>query len=317
MKIIFPTYALGTWAMGGGESWGPSDRDESIRTIHRALELGYTFIDTAPAYGSGLSEELLGEALVGKRDSCILATKCGLIWGEHDQGFVHMSRDGMTVRRNLSKASIKEQVEESLRRLKTDHFDLLLTHWPAKEPFLTPVAETVEAFEELIQEGKIRSYGACNVDLPLLKEYKKWGSPAVIQNRYSLLHRIDEEIISYCEEEGIVFQAYSPLERGLLSGRVGLDTPIEGRAKQATVWFEKEKRADVLDLLSALEAISATYQVSVANIILAWTAQVSKAMNVLVGARKVWQVEENSKALTLTLTEDDWNQINSLAKELL
>lgn len=158
-----PALALGTWAIGGGDSWGESDDALSIKTIHRSLELGVTFIDTAPAYGNGLSEELLGKALQGRRSSCIVATKCGLVWGADDEGSVHKSRDGVVIRRNLSPRSIQKQVEESLVRLKTDHIDLLLTHWQSIEPFFTPIEETVEALEALQKEGKIRSYGACNV----------------------------------------------------------------------------------------------------------------------------------------------------------
>ncbi|MDD4647118.1 MAG: aldo/keto reductase, partial [Sphaerochaeta sp.] len=151
--------ALGTWAMGGGDSWGASDEVESIKTVHRALERGINFIDTAPAYGNGFSEELLGRALKGKRNECILATKCGLLWGPEDEGSVHKSRDGVVIRRNLSPASIIEQVEKSLKRLNTDHIDLLLTHWQSIPPYFTPIEETVQAMERLIEQGKIRSYG--------------------------------------------------------------------------------------------------------------------------------------------------------------
>jgi methylglyoxal reductase len=178
--LAIPSLALGTWAMGGGESWGESDNERSIRTIHRALELGLTFIDTAPAYGNGVSEELLASALKGRRGEAVIATKCGLVWGEDDEGSVHKSRDGVVVRRNLSKASITAQVEGSLRRLKTDYIDLLLTHWQAIPPYDTPIEETVEAFEGLKRAGKIRSWGACNLTLEEAKEYQRCGTLSLI-----------------------------------------------------------------------------------------------------------------------------------------
>ncbi|MFA6732180.1 MAG: aldo/keto reductase [Sphaerochaeta sp.] len=310
-----PALALGTWAIGGGDSWGESDDALSIKTIHRSLELGVTFIDTAPAYGNGLSEELLGKALQGRRSSCILATKCGLVWGADDEGSVHKSRDGVVIRRNLSPRSIQKQVEESLVRLKTDHIDLLLTHWQSIEPFFTPIEETVEALEALQKEGKIRSYGACNVELDHLKEYQKHGKPALIQERYSMLTRNKAELASYCAEQGITFQAYSPLERGLLTGKAS--EQVIGSAKTSISWFEPGKRERVQAMLHSLEGMAQKYQATVGNLVIAWTKQAYPTMNVLCGARKPEQMEENAKALSLTITSKDWDIMDSLARALL
>ena len=310
-----PALALGTWAIGGGDSWGESDDALSIKTIHRSLELGVTFIDTAPAYGNGLSEELLGKALQGRRSSCIVATKCGLVWGADDEGSVHKSRDGVVIRRNLSPRSIQKQVEESLVRLKTDHIDLLLTHWQSIEPFFTPIEETVEALEALQKEGKIRSYGACNVELDHLKEYQKHGKPALIQERYSMLTRNKAELASYCAEQGITFQAYSPLERGLLTGKAS--EQVIGSAKTSISWFEPGKRERVQAMLHSLEGMAQKYHATVGNLVIAWTKQAYPTMNVLCGARKPEQMEENAKALSLTITSKDWDIMDSLARALL
>ncbi len=313
--IEIPALALGTWAIGGGDSWGESDEALSIKTIHRSLELGITFIDTAPAYGNGLSEELLGKALQGKRSSCILATKCGLVWGSEDEGSVHKSRDGVVIRRNLSPRSIKKQVEESLVRLKTDHIDLLLTHWQSIEPFFTSIEETVEALEALQKEGKIRSYGACNVELEHLNEYQKHGKPALIQERYSMLTRSKAALASFCAEQGITFQAYSPLERGLLTGKAS--EQVIGSAKASISWFEPGKRERVQAMLHSLEGMAQKYHATVGNLVIAWTKQAYPTMNVLCGARKPEQMEENAKALSLTLSSKDWNIMDSLARALL
>lgn len=313
--IQIPSLALGTWAMGGGDSWGESDDALSIKTIHRSLELGITFIDTAPAYGNGLSEELLGTALKGKRSSCILATKCGLVWGPDDEGSIHKSRDGVVIRRNLSSQSLRKQVEESLVRLKTDYIDLLLTHWQSIEPFFTPIEETVATLEALQKEGKIRSYGACNVELDHLKEYQRYGNPALIQERYSMLTRSKAGLASYCAVQGITFQAYSPLERGLLTGKVKGE--IFGSAKASISWFEAGKRERVQAMLHSLEGMAEKYQATIGNLVIAWTKQAYPTMNVLCGARKPEQIEENAQALSLTLTQKDWNIIDALARTLL
>jgi methylglyoxal reductase len=315
--LTIPSFALGTWAMGGGESWGPSDDDLSIKTIHRSLEMGLNFIDTAPAYGNGASELLLGKALKGRRDRCVLATKCGLIWGDKDTGAVHKSRDGVTVRRNLSKLSIIEQTEESLRRLQTDYIDLLLSHWPSIEPFNTPIEETVEAFELLKQQGKIRAYGACNLSLDQLKEYERYGNPALIQQRYSLLFRESEALASYAADRSIIFQAYSPLERGVLTGRPALGEPVVGSAKASVKWYQAEKQEAMQGLRDSLEELATVHRCSVSALVLAWTAASSKTMNVLFGARKVPHLEENAQALTLSLSESEWARINDLAKALI
>ncbi|MGE4452936.1 MAG: aldo/keto reductase [Sphaerochaeta sp.] len=309
--------ALGTWAMGGGDSWGPSDEKASIKTVHRALEMGINFIDTAPAYGNGLSEELLGKALKEKRNECILATKCGLLWGAEDEGSVHKSRDGVVIRRNLSPGSIIEQVEKSLKRLETDHIDLLLTHWQSIPPFFTPIEETVQTMERLIAEGKIRSYGSCNLTQEQLKEYQRFGNPSLVQERFSLLTRSKQELASYCAEHDITFQAYSPLERGLLTGNVNLATKVVGTAKASVSWYDEVHRPQVLHLLDSLENLSRKYELSIASLVIAWTKQVSGTMNVLTGARRPEQIEENSTALSAVLSREDWKVIDDLARSLL
>jgi methylglyoxal reductase len=315
--IIIPSLALGTWAMGGGESWGESDTEHSIQTIHRALELGLTFIDTAPAYGNGVSEALLAKALKGRRSEAVIATKCGLVWGPDDEGAVHKSRDGVVVRRNLSKRSIIAQVEESLGRLKTDYIDLLLTHWQSIAPYQTPIEETVEAFERLKREGKIRAWGACNLTLEEAKEYQSCGPLSLIQERFSLLNRTHAPLARWAEEEGITFQAYSPLERGVLTGLSALSKEIVGTAKASVEWYKSEKRAAMTRLLTELEAIAASYHCSVANLVIAWTAGYSKTMNVLFGSRTVEHLEENAKARDVTITAEDWKRIDEAASRAL
>ncbi|WP_320129181.1 aldo/keto reductase [uncultured Sphaerochaeta sp.] len=315
--ILIPSLTLGTWAMGGGDSWGEGDDRLSEKTIEKALELGINYLDTAPAYGNGKSEEIVGRVIKRKRNKYVLATKCGLVWGPYDEGSVHKSRDGVTVRRNLSEKSIRVQVEQSLFRLQTDYIDVLLTHWPSVESFDTPIEETVFALEQLKKEGKIRCYGACNVDRKQIEEYQKYGSPSIIQKRFSLLNRENEDLALYCNKNDIVFQAYSPLERGLLTGNVRQETNVIGTAKESIPWFHMEKRLQVISMLEELKDLCSSYQCTVGNLILAWTMAYIPRMNVLCGARKPEQVLENSLSSSLILKVEDINYIDGLARKLL
>ena len=309
--------SLGTWAMGGGASWGPSDEKESARTIRTALDVGMNFLDTAPAYGNGLSEEILGRTLSDRRDKYVLATKCGLVWGPDDEGSVHKSRDGVTVRRNLSPKSIRVQVEESLKRLDTEYIDLLITHWQAIEPFATPIEETVFVLEELKREGKIRAYGASNVSMDQIREYQKFGSLSLVQERFSLLSRQNFEKAKYCDEANITFQAYSPLERGILTGKINLKDEVVGTAKASIPWYQPEKGAKVHSMLDKLTEKSSRYGCSVGTLVIAWTMAQTGSMNVLCGARKAEHLKENAEAASIHLEREDLLYIDTLAKGLL
>jgi len=315
--IRISALSLGTWAMGGGVSWGLSDENESIHTIKKALDVGINFIDTAPAYGNGSSEEILGRALSGHRNNYILATKCGLVWGADDEGSVHKSRDGVTIRRNLSPNSLRAQVEESLARLNTDYIDLLITHWQSIEPFYTPIEETVGVLEALKREGKIRAYGASNISMDQIKEYQKFGTLSLVQEKFSLLSRQNLEKALYCERANITFQAYSPLERGILTGKIALDSEVVGTAKASIPWFQPEKRAQVLSMLENLTEMSTTYTCSVGTLVIAWTMAQTITMNVLCGARKPEHLEENAQAASVHLKGEDLTFIDNLAKTLL
>ncbi|MDY0290054.1 MAG: aldo/keto reductase [Sphaerochaeta sp.] len=309
--------SLGTWAMGGGDSWGPSDEKTSIATIKKALDVGINFIDTAPAYGNGLSENILGRALSDSRNDYVLATKCGIVWGPDDEGSVHKSRDGVTIRRNLSPSSIRVQVEESLKRLDTGYIDLLITHWQSIEPFSTPIEETVSVLEELKREGKIRAYGASNVTLEQIREYQKYGNLSLVQERFSLLSRQNLDKALYCDQMNITFQAYSPLERGLLTGRVALDSEVIGTAKASIPWFQPEKRVQVLAMLDGLSEMGGRYGCSVGTLVIAWTLAQTMSMNVLCGARKSEHLEENALAASVHLAQEDLLRIDALAQQLL
>ena len=205
---------LGTWAIGG-LMWGGSDEAESVSTIRAALDQGITLIDTAPAYGFGRSEEIVGEALAGgRRSGAIIATKVGLEW-----------RDGK-VFRNASRARIMTEIDDSLRRLKTDHIDIYQVHWP--DP-LTPIEETAEAMLDLHRQGKIGAIGASNFSVAQMEAFRRVAPLHVAQPPYNLFERESEaEILPYCRKHQIATLGYGALCRGLLSGRMRADTKFEG-----------------------------------------------------------------------------------------
>ena len=205
--------ALGTWAMGGW-MWGGSDQREAIATIHAALNQGINLIDTAPVYGFGASEEIVGAALDGVRAQTVIATKTGLEW-----------RDGK-IYRNATGERILREIDDSLRRLRTDYIDIYQVHWP--DP-LVPVEETAEAMRSLYEQGKIRAIGVSNFSVAQIERFRKVAPLHVLQPPYNLFERgIEAEILPYCQANGIATLGYGALCRGLLSGRMRPDTVFHG-----------------------------------------------------------------------------------------
>jgi aryl-alcohol dehydrogenase-like predicted oxidoreductase len=206
---------LGTWAIGGW-MWGGSDDEESISTIRSAVERGINLIDTAPVYGFGHAEEVLGKALAeaGMRDRVLIATKVGLDW-----------RNGRPFRR-ASRKRILREVEDSLRRLRTDHIDIYQVHWP--DP-LAPIEETADAMHTLFRQGKIGAIGVSNFSVPQMERFHRAAPLHVLQPPYNLFERgIETEILPYCRKNNIAILGYGALCRGLLSGRMRLDTIFAG-----------------------------------------------------------------------------------------
>jgi len=206
---------LGSWAIGGW-SWGGTNELEAIKAIHASLDAGITLIDTAPAYGLGLSEEIVGKAIAGRREKVLLATKCGLVW--HTQkGEYFFNEKGKPVYRYLGKESIRYEIEQSLNLLKTDYIDLYQTHW---QDSTTPITETMETLLDLKREGKIRAVGVSNINLKQLKEYRLIGIIDSAQEKYNMLDReLEETILPYCREQNISILSYSSLATGLLTGK--------------------------------------------------------------------------------------------------
>jgi aryl-alcohol dehydrogenase-like predicted oxidoreductase len=206
---------LGTWAFGGW-MWGGTDEGESIGTIHAAVEHGINLIDTAPAYGFGRSEEIVGRAIAGRsmRSRVVVATKTGLEW-----------KDG-NVFRNASRDRILREATDSLRRLHTDYIDVYQVHWP--DP-LVPIEETAEAMQTLFDEGKIRAIGVSNFSVPQIERFRRVAQLHVVQPPYNLFEReIEAKLLPYCKQSGLATLTYGALCRGLLSGRLHADARFQG-----------------------------------------------------------------------------------------
>jgi len=305
--------AFGAWAVGGWW-WGGADDSESIDAIRKALDLGITFIDTAPAYGLGHSEEVVGKALKGRRDEVVLATKCGLVW-HGDKGSHFFYESGRSVRRYLGAESIRYEVEQSLRRLQTDVIDLYQTHW--QDP-ATPIEETMGALLELKREGKIRAIGVSNATVEQMDEYRKTGPLDADQERYSMLDRkIDGAQLPYCERENIAVLAYSPLAQGLLTGRVTLDRVIpEGDYRAEDAKFSTENRKRILAFLDEVRPVADEHGATLAQLAVAWTLARPGLSHALVGARSPAQVGENAKAGDIVLAPEDLAQIDEALSRL-
>jgi aryl-alcohol dehydrogenase-like predicted oxidoreductase len=213
--LAVPRVGLGTWAIGGW-MWGGTDDAESVATIHAAIERGVNLIDTAPAYGFGRSEEIVGRALAdsGLRSRVVIATKTGLEW-----------KDGK-VFRNASRDRIRREIAESLRRLQTDYIDIYQVHRP--DP-LVPVEETAEAMQTLFDEGKIRAIGVSNFSVAQIEQFRRVAKLHVVQPPYDLFERnMEKELLPYCRESGLATLTYGALCRGLLSGKLHEDVHFDG-----------------------------------------------------------------------------------------
>lgn len=299
--------AMGAWAIGGGSWWGENDDTLSIRAIYTALDQGINLIDTAPVYGFGHSEDVVGRAIKGRRDQVVIATKCGLRWQRQDFGAFYFERDGRRVFKSQHPDSIREEIEISLTRLGTDYIDLYQTHWPTLTPDSEPIAATMACLMRLKAEGKIRAIGASNVSLEQIQEYQRHGVLDVVQMRYTMLDRkIEGALLDYCQAQNIAVLAYSPLEQGLLTGKVGMDRVFgEGEIRAGKAWFAPVNRQRVLDMLAGWQDMIRKYQCELSQLVIAWTLAQPGVTHALCGARKPDQVQDNAGAGRLLLEPAD------------
>lgn len=306
------TVGLGTWAMGGW-MWGGNDDAAALEAIRASLDAGVRLIDTAPAYGLGRAESLVGAALEGRRrEDVVIATKCGLVWhtrrGEH-----FFDEDGQPVHRHLGRESILHEVAQSLQRLRTDHIDLYFTHW---QDATTPVAETMGTLLELKAQGRIRAIGVSNATPEILREYLRHGPVDAIQERYSLLDRgIESTLVPICREHGIAVMGYSSLAMGLLAGPMDAARRFTGDDQRATdPRFSEANRRRLQAFFAAIEPLRDRIGCSFAQLMVAWTVAGGAVDIALCGARHAKQAIDNAGAARVELAPEDVASIVAAAR---
>jgi aryl-alcohol dehydrogenase-like predicted oxidoreductase len=299
---------FGAWAIGGW-MWGGADRKDAVEAIKASLDQGVTSIDTAPAYGQGLSEELCGEAIRGTdRTKIQLLTKYGLRWDTKKGEFFFKSRDGkgkdLLIHKLASKESIMKECENSLKRLGTDYIDLYQIHWPDGT---TPVSETMEAMQRLMEQGKIKAAGVCNYPLELMKEAEKTISLTSNQVPYSMVNReIEKEVLPYARKNNIAIIAYSPLQRGLLTGKISPGQRFNaGDTREGNLYYSDENISKVNTFLDKLMPMAKEKKATIGQLVIKWTIEQPGITIALVGARNAAQAIENARAGDILLSSDE------------
>lgn len=306
---------FGAWAAGGW-MWGSTDRNEAIEAIKASYDVGVTSIDTAPIYGQGESEEIVGEAIKGiSRDKVQILTKFGMRWdlAKGDFGFNSFKNNGdaIDVYKYAGKESIIYECEQSLKRLGTEYIDLYQIHWPDST---TPIDETFEAVSKLIEQGKVRFAGVCNYDAQQMAEAEKTLKLVSNQIPFSMVNRgIEDETVPYCIENNKSILAYSPLERGLLTGKITSDYKFQDGDHRANLpHFQPEFIQKTNQLLDKIKPIADEHNASLGQLVLRWTIERPGITIALAGARNAEQAVQNAKAIDFKLSKEEIQTIDEL-----
>ncbi|MGA2764168.1 MAG: aldo/keto reductase [Spirochaetia bacterium] len=311
---------LGTFAIGGW-FWGGTDEKKSIQAIQASLDSGVNLIDTAPIYGFGLAERIVGKALKGRRDKAVIATKVGLRW-DTDKGIFDGYADDKSpskepakykIHKYLGPDGIRFEVEQSLKRLGTDYIDLYQTHW--QEP-TTPIEVTMEALEKLKAEGKIRAIGVSNVSLEQLKRY---GKVASAQERFTLIDRsiVKKGLADWCVSNSIAILSYFSMEQGLLTGTMSPGRTFnDGDTRKTNPLFAPESISRINGIVAELRPFAEKYKATVSQAVIALTASQKGITHVLVGARDAAQAKENAGGGCIQLSREDLTAMNVIADTL-
>ncbi len=316
--LELPVVTFGAWAIGG-LFWGGSDDRDAVDAIQATIDHGMDAIDTAPMYGCGHSEVIVGRAIRGRRDRVKLLTKCGLRWddttGERFFAFPKPGGGEVVAYKNTRRDSITFECEQSLKRLGTDVIDLYQVHWPSTT---ATAEETMGALVKLRDQGKIRQIGVSNYSSQQTAEAAHFGPLASNQLPYNLLERgIEADPLPYCREHNIGVICYSPMAMGLLSGKVTMDRAFPDtdiRARRP--WFLPANRQRVLDALDAVRPTAEAHGLTLAQLAVAWVIAQPGVTTALVGARNAQQAAENTGAANCTLKPDELALIRSTFEAL-
>ena len=296
--------AIGTWAIGGW-MWGGTDEAESVATIQAAFEHGINVVDTAPVYGFGRSEEIVGKAISESRlrSEVLIATKAGLQW------------DGGKVSRNASRARIMQEVEDSLRRLRTDYIDVYQVHWP--DPLIT-IEETADAMHVLFAQGKIRAIGVSNFSVGQMERFRRVAPLHVLQPPYNIFERgIEADVLPYCRENKIAMFGYGALCRGLLSGRMRADTAFDGDDLRRTdPKFREPRFAEYLAAVGKLDRLAQRYGRRVIHLAVRWMLD-QGATTALWGARHPGQLQPVDEVTGWSLDASAKAEIDQILRETI
>ncbi len=301
---------LGAWAMGGGGwygGWGPQDDVDSIATIHRALDLGVNWIDTAPYYGRGHSEEVVGKALIGRRDKVVIATKCGMIWNDSTGKFD----------KRLSAASIHREIETSLRHLNTDYVDLYQIHMPTDSD--EENAQGWDTISDLVHEGKVRWGGVSNMSVAQHRLLQSLHPIASSQPSYNMVMRADEvDLLPYCAANHIGVIVARPVLGGLLTGAFTRETaaqlPDDDWRKRRS-WFQEPELGASLALVEGLRPIANRHHRTVAQLAIAWILRRPEVTAVIAGARQPSEIAEDIDASHFRLSAEELREIDELIQQ--
>lgn len=305
------TIGFGAWALGGGNwewAWGHQDDNESIATIHKALDLGINWIDTAAVYGLGHSELVVGKAIQGHRNQVTIATKCSLVWEEGGNGSTFSQ---------MKAWSIRKEAEDSLRRLNIETIDLYQIHWPS------PDKDLEEAWSEianLIKEGKVRYAGLSNCEVSQIKRCQSIHPVASLQPPYNMLERgIETEVLDFCAQNNIGIVAYSPMVNGLLTGKFSHERlaslPDDDWRRDHGDHFQEPEFSINLDLVEGLSTIAKRNNRSVGELAVAWVLRHPQITSAITGARRPGQIAQIAPAGDWTLSTQDVAEIELLLKQ--
>lgn len=305
--------AFGSWAAGGW-MWGGTEQNDAVGAIRAAYDLGMTSIDTAPIYGQGLSEQIVGEAIKGlPRDKVQVLTKFGMRWDDTkgEFGFKSQNNQGqpIDVYKYAGRDSIMRECEDSLRRLGTDYIDLYQQHWPDST---TPIAETMEAVQRLIEQGKVRAAGVSNYSVAQLEEADKTLKQASNQVPFSMLKRdIEKDVVPYAQQHGEGILVYSPLQLGLLTGKIKPGQHFnDGDLRNGNKFFAPDNVKKINAFLDKLRPMAEGKSATLAQLVIRWTLAQPGITVALVGARNPDQATQNAKAIDVQLSFEEVDFIN-------
>ncbi len=302
-NIEIPRFAVGTWAFGDDGMWGHQKLSLSQEVLAKALDLGLNLIDTAPIYGKGVSEKVIGDFLkkTNQRDKAIIATKLGLSW------------DGSEISHDLSKAKMLKELDESLKRLSTDYIDIYQIHWPDPD---TDIKEVAQTMQEFLDKGKIKAVGVSNFTVSQIKQFMTNCPISVLQPPYNMFTReIEKEILPFCVKENIHTFIYGALEGGILTGKFNLEGKAKPKDWARTAFYPDLKEPNFTintDIFIGFKNIADKYNWSVSELVLNWTLLQRGVSTLLVGCRNLAQLESNIRVFDRAIDEKDLDKIEEL-----